>query len=74
MKKIILTENVSTIHIDDVLSSDVILVKKKGKEYAAILYANNAWVCRTSVLIKTTNNLSVIIDWCGDNCEFYVLD
>lgn len=74
MKKIILKEKVSEIHIDEVSSKNVIIVKKNGNEFGIMFKHEGYWFCKTSSNTYCKLDISDVIKWCGVNCEFYVLD
>jgi hypothetical protein len=75
MKKIILEENESKIHLSKITKNDIIVAKLNGKFCATITYNGGEWICVKSQMIsKPFNKLSNAIDFFDNDYEFYVLD
>jgi len=74
MKKIILEEKTSEIHVSEVSYNAAIIIKKQGKEFGVMIYNGELWECRSVKAYKEFKHLSDACKWFGAYCEFYVLD
>jgi len=78
MKKIIFEEkNVETINFSDVSTDDIIIVKKGLEYFGAIVYDNNSrkWLCTSTQGSKAFDmeQLTFALDWFGRYCTFFTL-
>ncbi len=74
MKKIILKEKESNIHIDDITTKHIILIKKKGNDFGVVMYYRGYWYGKTIAGTEIEKcGVSDTLKWFGSNCEYYVL-